>query len=276
MHRKRRGARETSPDVLIAQPPIDNSYPQLPPGVPIARGLISESSFAPNSSHFRSDSRFPPGFDYRHSFHEVKMMFQESLKGSSGEGVWALPHIQESWEITSDRPFLPRKRSPPRDANITNSSSRISKGDKRGDRIEEPCGPSLSPRTLASADGPIAQDTSQGRAMQLLPTGKKNKTKKQSAENIQPACAGPPSIRRLLINRSLYSTLSNTFFQSCYPLHLHGIDQRQQDSSCFLHNIWIGSSSRLELVSLYYLQSILTFRCISVTRAQTVFSITVK
>nr|PNR29646.1 hypothetical protein PHYPA_028340 [Physcomitrium patens] len=191
MHRKRRGARETSPDVLIAQPPIDNSYPQLPPGVPIARGLISESSFAPNSSHFRSDSRFPPGFDYRHSFHEVKMMFQESLKGSSGEGVWALPHIQESWEITSDRPFLPRKRSPPRDANITNSSSRISKGDKRGDRIEEPCGPSLSPRTLASADGPIAQDTSQGRAMQLLPTGKKNKTKKQSAENIQPACADP-------------------------------------------------------------------------------------
>lgn len=153
--------------------PNPNHFPRNPPGFD---NSFQGSRFPPNPSHFPIAPRNPPGFDKSNSFHGGKTVLQESL------------------EITSDRPFLPQRRAPPAGSNPSSPSDRVPRGDSVGTRVELR-GPSLS----VAADDSNAQETSEGGLSESF-RGKMRKKKPRIAKDAEPAHAGLPLSGNLSIS----------------------------------------------------------------------------
>jgi len=153
----------------------NGSYFQKSEGTSRMRGASTPES-PPTPEYFQRSPSYPPGFDDGHRN-------QLGYENSHSE-----MHFQESLEITSDRPFLPRKRASPDGCKVlVEQIPRVHNQGTRG----ELCGSSQSLPTRVRGRDCEAPD---GGLTEIPPSKmrKKRKLSALSSNNAQPVHAGLP------------------------------------------------------------------------------------
>lgn len=115
---------EPEPRPFLPHPNGNGAYFQKPDGMPRVRGPSNGPESPPTPVYDPPHPSHPPGFDMGHR----KPSGFDNSHGFHGE-----VNYQESLEITSDRPFLPRRRpTPPVVWNVPMSSDQVLRAHNQG------------------------------------------------------------------------------------------------------------------------------------------------